>query len=192
MIILVDGYNLLKQRDPGAYIEDSARDQFIRLLGAYHKRRDHHIMLIFDGGPMPWPVQETKAGIIVVYAGYGKSADDYIKYYIAEHHKADLLLVSSDRELGLWASKYDIASINSLSFYDIIVDTAAHEDRRKQKPQSAVKTTTTDDPFLDALMEEATTRVTSKEQDKLVGDTRARGQKESKIDRLLRKKIEKL
>ena len=192
MIILVDGYNLLKQRDPGAYIEDRARDQFIRLLGAYHKRRGHHIMLIFDGGIASWPVQETNAGIIVVYVGYGKSADDYIKYYIAEHHKEDLLLVSSDRELGLCASKYDIASINSLSFYGIIVDTAVHDDTYKQKAGAAIKTSTTKDPLLDALMQEATARVASKEEDRLVDNTRVRGQKESKIDRLLRKKIEKL
>lgn len=193
MIILIDGYNLLKQRDPGAYVEDSARDQLIRSLGAYHKRRGHLMILIFDGGIYPWPVQETKSGVLVIYAGYGTSADDYIKYYIAEHHKDDLLLVSSDRELGLWASRYDIASMDSLPFYDIIVNTLAHHDKHKQKPGAAVKTTASDDPFLDALMEDASTSVASKEEDRLQGDkTRVRGHKESKIDRLLRKKIEKL
>ena len=82
MIILIDGYNLLKQRNPGIYVEDSVREQFIRLLGAYHKRRGHVMMLIFDGGTHLWPIQENKAGIVVIYAGNGKSADDYIKYYI--------------------------------------------------------------------------------------------------------------
>ena len=193
MIILIDGYNLLKQRNPGIYVEDSVREQFIRLLGAYHKRRGHVMMLIFDGGTHLWPIQENKAGIVVIYAGNGKSADDYIKYYIAEHHKDDLLLVSSDRELGLWASKYDIASINSLPFYDIIIDTLAQQDKHKQKPGAAVKTTETEDPFLDALMKDASTHVASKEQDRpKVGDMRAREHRESKIDRLLRKKIEKL
>ena len=120
MIILIDGYNLLKQHDPGAYIEESVRERLMRVLGAYHKRRGTLLCLFLMEGPTPWPVQETKDGIVVIYAGYGKSADDYINHYIAEHHKEDLLLVSSDRELGLWASKYDIASMDSLPFYDII------------------------------------------------------------------------
>ena len=192
MIILIDGYNVLKQRDPSIYVEDSARDQFIRSLGAYHKRRGHHIVLIFDGGIYPWPILETKTGIEVIYAGYRKTADDYIKYYIAEHHKEDLLLVSSDRELGLWASKHDIASIDSLSFYDILTEAMA-DGNYKQKSRSIVKTTATDDPFLDALMEDASRNMASKEDDrKIVDKTETRGHKESKIDRLLRKKIEKL
>ena len=141
MIILIDGYNLLKQRNPGIYVEDSVREQFIRLLGAYHKRRGHVMMLIFDGGTHLWP----------------------------------------------------IASINSLPFYDIIIDTLAQQDKHKQKPGAAVKTTETEDPFLDALMKDASTHVASKEQDRQkVGDMRAREHRESKIDRLLRKKIEKL
>ena len=193
MIILIDGYNLLKQRDPGIYVEDSARNQLIRSLGAYHKRRGHRIILIFDGGISPWPVQETKAGVLVIYAGHGKSADDYIKYYIAEHHKEDLLLISSDRELGLWASKYDIASMDSLPFYDIIVNTLAHEDTHKQKSGAVVKTTTTEDPFLDALMEDAAAHIHMKEKDRLEPTPgRDKHGCESKIDRLLRKKIEKL
>lgn len=192
MIILIDGYNLLKQRDSGSYIEDSTRNQLIRQLGAYHKRRRHDIVLVFDGGIYPWPVQEAKSEILVLYAGYGKSADDYIKDYIAEHHKEELLLVSSDRELALWASKYDVASMNSLPFYGMIINTLAHEDKHKQKPGAAIKTTTTEDPLVDALMADSTADVVLKEEDYVRRVARSQVKSESKIERLLRKKIEKL
>lgn len=193
MIILIDGYNLLKQRDSGIYIEDNVREKLIRTLCVYHKRKGHSIMLIFDGGLHVWPTQEIKLGVIVIYVGYGKSADDYIKYYIAEHPKQDLLLVSSDRELGLWASKYNIASIDSMPFYGIMVNTMSHKDKQKHRQSSAVKTTSTENDFLDALMEDSSVHVVVKEDDKQFGAIKKwHAPKESKIDQLLRKKIEKL
>lgn len=193
MIILIDGYNILKQRDPGAYIHENIREQLIRVLGLYCKKRGHLILLIFDGGSCSWPVRETKSGIFIIYAGAGNSADDFIKQYIAEHHTDDLLLVSSDRELGAWASKYDIASMDSLPFYNIITDTRAYTAMQKKKPCAVVKTTEREDPSLDALMEEASAKVMTKEEDKWrAGEVLPRGKKESKRDRLLRKKIEKL
>ncbi len=192
MVIIIDGYNLLKQLDPGAYIEDRAKDHLARSLGAYIKRRGHTILLIFDGGIYPWPIQESKAGIMILYAGHKRTADDYIKLYIAEHQKDDLLLVSSDRELCLWASKYDCASMNSLPFYSIIKDTLEHKDKPSRKLETVVKTTTTEDPFLDALMEDAKTDIYIKEDDWLELTSKIKHNRESKIDRLLRKKIEKL
>jgi hypothetical protein len=192
MIILIDGYNLLKQRYPGAFIEESIRDQFVWMLGTYHKRRGHLILLIFDGGSYAWPIQEAKAGIIVIYAGSGKSADDFIKQYIAEHHREDLFLVSSDRELGLWASRFDVPSMNSLPFYDIITSGYTDDAKKKMRQGEAIKTTTYVDPDLDALMQEASERLVPKPEDRQIGQKRRSGQQESKIDRLLRKKIEKL
>ena len=193
MIILIDGYNLLKQRDAGIYIENHVREKFIRLLGAYHKRRGHAIVLIFDGGPSLKSVQEVNDGIVIVYAGAGKSADDYIKQYIAKHRTQDLLLVSSDRELNHWAAAHAIASMDSMAFYGIITAAHAHKDGKKQAAGSVVKMTATENPSLDALMEEATAHMAYKEDDGGRHDrVRSEGHKESKIDRLLRKKIEKL
>ena len=192
MIILVDGYNVLKQREPGIFIEEDSRDQFIQLLGAYHKRRGHLILLIFDGGPQQWPVQESKAGIIVIYAGAGKTADDFIKQYIAEHHQEDLFLVSSDRELGLWASKYDIPSMNALPFYDIIISGHVGDIQKKARHGEIVKTSMSEYPGLDALMLEASERIVPKQEDRLPEQKRRSGHQESKVDRLLKKKIEKL
>jgi hypothetical protein len=191
MIILIDGYNLLKQLEPGVFIEESTREKFIRTLGAYHRRRGHLILLIFDGGPHHWPVQEAKAGILVIYVGLGKSADDFIKQYIAEHFREDLFLISSDRELGLWAAKYDTPSMDALPFYDIIMSGHA-VGHAKLRAGSAVKTTESQDAALDALMLEASERVAAKTEDRLQETKRRSGKQESKIDRLLRKKIEKL
>jgi predicted RNA-binding protein with PIN domain len=192
MIILIDGYNLLKQQNPGAYIEESTREQLVRVLGAYHKRRGHLIMLIFDGGAYSWPTRETKAGIMIIYAGAGKTADDFIKQYIADHHNEDLFLVSSDRELELWASKYDTPSMNALPFYDIIISGHSSDVHKKVRPGEAVKTAASEDPVLDALMLEASEQAVTKQEDRFQEGKRRSGQQESKTDRLLRKKIERL
>lgn len=192
MIILIDGYNILKQRDSGAYIEEGRRNILIRMLGVYQKRRGHLIMLIFDGGTSAWPVKEIKAGIMVIYAGAGKTADDFIKNYIAEHYTEDLFLVSSDRELGVWASKYDTPSMDAIPFYDIVSNKYSSESRIKVAQGQAVKITAHEDPVLDALMLEASKRVVIKLEDGFQEKKRRSGQQESKIARLLRKKIEKL
>lgn len=193
MVILIDGYNLLKQLDPGLYVTEDTRNHLIRLLGAYHKKRGHAIVLIFDGGLVSWPTQELKYGITIVYAGKGKSADDYIKDYISEHVRQDLLLVSSDRELALWANKYEIASIDALPFNGLVRDALYTNEKLNPACNETVKTTTTDDPYLDALMADAAVDVHKKESDRAESfPNRVRRVRESKIDRLLRKKIEKL
>jgi predicted RNA-binding protein with PIN domain len=192
MLIMIDAYNLLKQQDSGAFIQDSAKHNLVNMLSAYKKLKGHSILLIFDGGASLRPSQEIQKNIIVVYAGQGKSADDYIKFYLAEHPKQDILLVSSDRELALWASTYGIASMDALPFYAFVQD-SLHAAKKVAKPVGLTyKTTHRENPVLDMLMYDAVPEVSSKEGIGAKPREKLKKEKESKIDRLLRKKVEKL
>lgn len=192
MLILIDAYNLLKQQDPGAFIQDSAKNSLINMLSAYQKRKGHSIMLVFDGGRSSWPIQERHKNLVVIYAGQGKSADDYIKVYLAKHYKQDILLVSSDRELAFWANKYGIVSMNALSFYAIAKDSLQSLERSIHRHGATHKTTDTENPVLDALMYDTVPDVFYKQEVSGKDNQKFNKEKESKIDRLLRKKVEKL
>lgn len=192
MIILIDGYNLLKQRFSGTYIEDRVVDQFVRQLGAYRKKRGHSVVVVFDGGTMPWPEQRHKHDITIVFAGYKRTADDYIKDYIAEHHKTELLLISSDRELNNWASRHDIVSMNSLDFFVILKETLAVETQNKKPVSELIKTTESSSEYLDEIMRESSMNVQVKEDNAHKVLRSKRSQKLAKHEQLLRKKIDKL
>lgn len=192
MIILIDGYNLLKQRFAGTYVDERLVAQFIHQLSAYRKKRGHSIVVVFDGGTMPWPEQKRKHDIMIVYAGHKRTADDYIKNYISEHHNSDLLLVSSDRELNNWASRYDVVSMNSLDFFGIMKETLGQLAHNKKNVSELVKTTENSQEYLDEIMRESSMTVKVKEDGAQGALRSSRSQKLAKHEKLLRKKIEKL
>lgn len=194
MIIIVDGYNLLKQLFPAALVSERERHTFIMYMRSYARKKEHEIVIVFDGGPYTWPTKEDHSGIRVVYSGVHESADDYIKYYIDRHTNQDLLLVSSDRELCVHADKRGIASINSLDFYHIIRTTmqesgAAYE----RSADQARKLSDEDNAELDAIMHEASSKVMHKKDDaKDYADKELLSKTRSKNERQLVKKLKKL
>lgn len=189
MIIIIDGYNLLKQLHVGMYIQEETRQQLLKLFGAYQKKRGHTLIVIFDGGQAFWPIQEEKSGVSVVYAGINKTADDYIKNFITEFYDQDLLLVSSDRELNHWADKHGVVSLNSIPFFQI-VKASLESNVQYKKPANLVKISGSDDPILDMLMEDST--VIMKDEDMPRNSEHRLNKDISKLERLLRKKLEKL
>ena len=64
MIILIDGYNLLKQLH-GPTVSDMQRGAFANLLGRYIKKRNHKITVVLDGGPYLYPTFEKQKGITI-------------------------------------------------------------------------------------------------------------------------------
>src|SRR5258708_757099 len=120
MIIIVDGYNVLRGVLDGREASEQARNHFLAQLGRYAKRKKHKIILIFDGGSSPMPFVSDHHGVTVVYSGYVDTADDLIKIKLTELQGKDVLLVSSDRELNSWAAKYDMPSIEAADFYELL------------------------------------------------------------------------
>lgn len=194
MTIIIDGYNLLKQREPHGYISEEQRSLLLNQLRSYAVKRGHDIVLMFDGGSMPWISREHQNGILVIYSGWQITADDAIKEYIDEYSARDLLLVSSDAELCRWASERSVASIDAHYFWIIVEDVIKHEPKKDTAEPSIVKTTKRVDEALDAIMREAAETVYDKDKTTRVRNHARKRlpRTSSKKDRLLKKKLDKL
>ena len=199
MIIVIDGYNVLKQMLVNGYVSEHQKKQFINQLSVYGKRKGHKIVLVFDGGPYEWPDKDRINNVYVIHSGVNESADEYIKRYLTEHKVEDLLLVSTDRDLCKHAWRMKIESIDATDFYKLLqYDTNAKTkyeiETQKNNARELVKLTKNDHPELDIIMKEATKIVPRKSEDKLVvkHERKSPSRTPSKKERRMLKKIKKL
>ena len=189
MIIVIDGYNVLRAAFPGPQTTERQREGFIKQLGTYAKKKGHKIILVFDGGPYQWPDKQKQNGIAIVYSGYEKSADDYMKSYMHEHKEKDVFLVSSDREVRDEASRLNIESIGGFSFYNRLQKELEPSGDQEEAEAEIVKIAKDTDPELDELMEES--EVIQKKED-LSELRESPAEKPSKKERKKLKKVKKL
>ncbi len=122
MIIVIDGYNLLKQIYPGTQ-SDKTKQRLIRELGVYkHQKSDRisEIVLVFDGGHMTHATREISRGIVVMLSGTRSSADQWIIEYIERHRSKEILVITLDREIRNKAQQYGADSLGVYEFYDIV------------------------------------------------------------------------
>ena len=98
MLILIDGYNVLKYAEKrGAYTYKT----FINTLNLYGTKKGHTIRLIFDGGESFWKSEQRIDHIFIIHVGKGVSADDYIVQQIEQGNFKNIsLFVSSDGALA--------------------------------------------------------------------------------------------
>lgn len=194
MIIVIDGYNVLKQALHKTDISESAKDNFIDQLGKYGKKKGHVVLVVFDGGSTERPYRERVSGITVIHSGFGESADDWIKKYMHQHKGHDLLLVSTDRELGSAVRRLGVSCIDAMDFYGLLQQ--FHGDRIQVKfgKSEIVKTAEHELPELDALMHQASRVVHSKLDDMIEKkDSRSSAaHMPSKKEREMLKKLKKL
>ncbi len=188
MVLIIDGYNLLKHIDPYRNIDEHVRTTFLHMLKRYAARKKHKLVVVFDGGPYEWPHKETDKAMVLIYSGRRETADKVIMHYIKDHKSKDILLVSSDHELILFASKYDKVSIGSQDFYHL-VQTTFQEQPQSQDP---VITFDENEQDLDTVMEQASEVVPHKQEDRERANVQNNAHKSSKQDRLLLKKLKKL
>lgn len=124
MIVVIDGYNLLKQIFPGAKgTLEKQRDQFIRQLGYYKQKKAQdikEIIVVFDAGPFGHATREVKHGIVVVYSGQRSSADDWIIDFTARKKSEEILVVTMDRKLINLCGKNGASALGSLEFYALL------------------------------------------------------------------------
>lgn len=193
MIILIDGYNVLRGVLEGREASEQMRNQFLIQLGRYVRRKKHSIIVIFDGGSNHLPEKMDQYGVHVVYSGYVESADDLIKKKLITLYGKDALLVSSDRELNDWAAKYDVPSIDAQDFYDLLQGALAAQSDGGQFAMEEIHISD-EAQDLDTLMEEATRVVPVKQQDLMRKVERrvSPSYKQSKINRRLIEILKKL
>lgn len=103
MIVMIDGYNLLKQvfhHTKGRL--EIKRTDLISQLGLYKKKQYpsiKEIILVFDGGEFKHAIREIHSGVVVIFSGQRDSADEWIINFINKNKQKELLLVTRDREL---------------------------------------------------------------------------------------------
>ncbi len=166
MIIVIDGYNVLKQSLKKIEIADQAKNQFIAQLNRYGKKKNHAIVVVFDGGMSIWPDTEKIGIVTVVHSGTRESADDYIKRYLDEHKNKELLLVSTDRAIGQHAWDLGIESLDAIDFYMLLQEEiASDQNNHPHAPQQKImKLTEREYPELDELMRQASKTVMPKKE----------------------------
>ena len=191
MIIIIDGYNLIRQLlSTSGDITEKERRQFLKVLGVYVERKKHKLIVVFDGGPYDWAHKERVSGMQVVYSGRHDTADDYIMDYIGEHKTKDIFLVSSDHELALFASEQGIPSIASPDFF-ILVQRVIKQPIIEDASYVVALSNESND--LDTIMLEGSQTVPIKEEDLKPFGVRQRPPKRaSKLDRKLYQKLKKL
>ena len=193
MIIIIDGYNVIKQLHGERYIDERQRNRFIHMLSAYGRKKKHRIIVVFDGGSHLWPSQEMIAKLKVIYSGIKETADEVIMNYIDENRTKELLLVSSDNELGHYASKYGVASICSKDFYYLLQEALQSAFDEQGNDVTIEIDLDDEEQDLNALMEKASEVIPHKSEDSPDSQQRqSRLQKMSKNDRALLKKLHKL
>jgi predicted RNA-binding protein with PIN domain len=128
MLILIDGYNLIRQSDNLRRYErkslEAGRKALITKLVEYEKKKTHSITVVFDGvqngGADEGRDREGKINII--YSRHGERADDVIKR-IAAQAIGDIIVVSSDREISSYVTSLGKTPLTSPEF-EIIVNKA--------------------------------------------------------------------
>jgi hypothetical protein len=190
MIIIVDAYNVLK-RLHGPDVSRQQRDEYIMKLKIYAKKKNHTVLLIFDGGYSDWLTKEKYDNLLVIYSGYKESADEVIKRYLEDYQHKDILLVSADRELAEYAKGLKIVAIEPTIFNTYVTKAFERLPTDTTWAQQEVKKLTSkQDKDLDALMEEASMQIMHKsDEDEAQKKSRA---KSFKVDKKERKRADKL
>ena len=186
MHIIIDGYNVLKQALGNKDISEGQRRAFINALGKYAAKKNHHIAVIFDGGPDMWPTQEKDHGILVVYSGIKESADDLIKKSLTQ--RSHVLLVTSDNELKA-AAKHGTMVIDSLEFYMLVKQELMAKE--KLVKGTLLKTSTAENALVDELMRKDSQAIYKGESEEKQ-ERRSKGQVPSKKERAFLQKLKKL
>ncbi|MCL2670313.1 MAG: NYN domain-containing protein [Syntrophaceae bacterium] len=129
MHIIVDGYNLIRQSDPFRSQErislEEGRRALVRSLARYRQHKGHLITVVFDGwlGGSPMEERDSAGGVTIIYSRLGQKADEVIKRLV-EAASEETLVVTSDREVSLFAERRGKAAIASPAFASLLAQSA--------------------------------------------------------------------
>ncbi len=121
MHIIVDGYNLIRQSDTFRQAErkslEEGRNALIRSLIVYRRSRGHRITVVFDGwvGGSPKEERDLAGGVEIIYSRLGEKADEVIKRLL-EKGSEEILVVTSDREIAVFAARRGKTAVASAEF----------------------------------------------------------------------------
>ncbi|MCF7900132.1 NYN domain-containing protein [Candidatus Babeliales bacterium] len=195
MIIIVDGYNLLKKIFVETFISEKQRTAFVNLMGRYSKKRGHKVIIVFDAGPCRYPLTEKDHGVTVIYSGEYQSADDIIMDFVQKHENKDILVVTEDREIIQAVERCHEDALDPRTFYEKVKNAFNVSDEVLKKELSGIiKLSDTENEDLDALMHYAASMNMQVKDDECytVHDRQKKGQEVKKSQRNRLKKVDKL
>ncbi len=160
MILIIDGYNLLKLIH-GPQLSEMQINAFINLIGRYIKKRNHKVIIVFDAGPCTYPLQEKSHGVTLLYSGAFQSADDIIIKFTKDNPQKEIVVISADRELLEAIKSHNTDDLNPITFYEKIkeictnLDNSLIETNHKQINKFSNYDDSETTPNIDDLMYEA-------------------------------------
>lgn len=192
MILIIDGYNILKFFYHDAFITEKQRTDFIQLLMKYGKKKGHELIVVFDGGAYGLPDRWVQAPVTIMYTGKQERADDVIIRLLKQYKTYEVVIVSTDREITKEAEECNVPFIDSSLFFDCVKNVVRTSCAQPQKKSHVQKMHKELNPVLDALMEtvEIPSRF-SKDDTSLIA-SRSRGKKMSKHEQRIMNIVEKL
>ncbi len=182
MILLIDGYNLLKQIFPGVKNNlDRQKSSFIQQLAYYKTKKSadiSEIIVVFDAGPSIHATRTIKSGIVIIYSGVKSSADNWILHFAENNKHKEILVVSMDRALCEACKEFDVDTMDVYEFYKILqsnlLDHVLHQSH-EQEHESLEKydpvdldelgQSTVDHKALDLLMEQSSIQMYGQKND---------------------------
>jgi predicted RNA-binding protein with PIN domain len=121
MHLIIDGYNLLHVNRSLINLNSTQlqweRERLIDRLSTYQRRKSCGVTVVFDGWQEGWSTEtrEKKKGIEVLFSKLGEKADEVIKRLVKEKGSGTIV-ITSDRDVGRFAQRLDIAVIPSEEF----------------------------------------------------------------------------
>jgi len=123
MVVLVDGYNVTRFLFPRESPSHEAEMAFLltRLVRYYALKKEHihEIVVVLDGGMFSHKTRELHRGIVIMYAGHGRKADDVLVEY-GKQFRNGAILVSNDRELQRRMAVHACDSVGVAQFWDMV------------------------------------------------------------------------
>lgn len=154
MILILDGYNILKQVLSTSRITQTERDAFIRCMGKYAHKKNHKVIIFFDGGPYEKPYESRLNGVAVWYAGHHITADELIIQHSTAYKNKDAALITSDNEL-ITKTSPSIKTVFEPQFFYTQVKSTLQSPSSLPNDLIIIKTSEEQNDELDALMREA-------------------------------------
>lgn len=192
MILIIDGYNILKPIYAGQKISENQKSLFINQIRKYcQNNKNNRAIIVFDAGGNVYPEITHSGYVTVVHSGSLYSADEYIKDYIQKNkNKAEFLLVSSDRDIKNFARNFSIESIASYEFYKFLENKSESNTLSFNNIKKINREDSESNPELDKLMQQYSNISTYKEENNLenrAGNPQKLSKKERKTVKIIKK-----
>lgn len=119
--IVIDGYNLIRQSPTLGLIDhrslEEGRQALLEQLVSYKKVKHHPVTVVFDGTNADHSM-ETRSrwkGVRILFSRRGQLADSVIKRIVARERER-AVVVTSDREIAIFAAEHGATIIDSIQF----------------------------------------------------------------------------